>query len=125
MYSEALLDHFRNPRRVGSLEPPAITVTVENPICGDIMTLSAAVSDGVIQDVRFRVRGCSAAIAAGSALTELLIGQLTDAALQLAPLSVEETLGGLPNESKHAARLACDAARALKEALDRAAREAN
>lgn len=125
MYSEILLDHFRNPRRVGSLEPPAITVTVENPICGDIMTLSAEVADGVIQDVRFRVRGCSAAIAAGSALTELLIGQPADAALQLAPISVEETLGGLPNESKHVARLACDAARALKEALDRSASETN
>lgn len=113
MYSDTLLDHFRNPRRVGSLDPPALTVRVDNPICGDIMTVSAAVRDGQIQDVRFRVRGCTASIAAGSALTEILLGRRCVDIRGIDPATVESALGGLPNESKHAARLASDAARAL------------
>lgn len=117
MFSETLLDHFQNPRRVGSLDPPAVSVQVENPICGDIMTLSAEVSDGVIRDVRFRVRGCTASIAAGSALTGLLLGRRVEDVQGVDPGSVEAAVDGLPNESKHAARLASDAARALAARL--------
>ncbi len=117
MYSEALLDHFRNPRRVGSLDAPAVTVRVENPICGDIMTLSAMVADGTVRDARFRVRGCTASIAAGSALTGILIGRSAKELSRIVPELVESALGGLPNESKHAARLAADAARALADSL--------
>lgn len=115
MYSATLLDHFRHPRRVGSLDPPAITATVENPICGDILTLSAQVCEGVVREVRYKVRGCTASIAAGSALTDLLIGRSVTAVAAIGPRQIEEALGGLPNESKHAARLASDAARALAE----------
>ena len=117
MYSETLLDHFRNPRRVGSLAPPAVTVRVENPICGDIMTLSADIADGEVRDVRFKVRGCTASIAAGSVLTEILVGRRFGDLQEIDAESVEAALGGLPNESKHAARLASDAARALAEQL--------
>ncbi len=117
MYSEVLIDHFRNPRRVGSLDPPAVTVTVENPICGDIMTLSADVSDGQVRDVRFKVRGCTATIAAGSVLTDILVGRRCEDLREIDAESVEAALGGLPNESKHAARLASDAARALADQL--------
>ena len=113
MYSDVLLDHFRNPRRVGTLDPPAVTIKVENPICGDIMTVSAEVRDDVIRDARFQTRGCTASIAAGSALTGLLVGCRVDDLGSLDPDSVEAALGGLPNESKHAARLASDAAKAL------------
>ncbi len=113
MYNDTLLAHFRNPRRVGTLDPPAVTVTVENPICGDIMAISAEVDGGRIRDVRFQVRGCTASIAAGSVLTDLLVGRGVADLDGLSPESVETALGGLPNESKHAARLASDAARAL------------
>ena len=117
MYSEILLDHFRRPRRVGTLDPPAVTVRVENPICGDIMTLSAFVSEGLVCDARFKVRGCTASIAAGSALTDILVGRRCEDVRRIDASSVEAALGGLPNESRHAARLASDAARALAEQL--------
>ena len=90
---------------------------VENPICGDIMTLSALAEGGVIRDVRFRVRGCTASIAAGSALTDLLLGRHAPEAGGIDAAAVETALDGLPNESKHAARLASDAAKALGAAL--------
>ena len=114
MYSETLLDHLRNPRRVGAFGPPALTVEVENPICGDILTVSAQVEGCVIRDVRFKARGCTASIAAGSALTDLLVGSHLDEVARITPQSVEAALDGLPNESKHAARLASDAAKALR-----------
>lgn len=117
MFSETLLDHFRNPRHIGSLDPPAITVRVENPICGDIMTLSAEIVGGVVREVRFKARGCTASIAAGSVLTDLIAGMSTKDLWTVDAARVEAALGGLPNESKHVARLASDAARALSDRL--------
>jgi len=117
VFSETLLDHFRNPRHVGSLNPPAVTVRVENPICGDIMTLSAEVVGGIVREVRFQVRGCTASIAAGSVLTGLISGMPTADLRTIDAIRVEAALGGLPNESKHVARLASDAARALSDRL--------
>ena len=75
MYPDALLDHFQNPRNVGELAPPAITVEASNPACGDILRLSARIENGVVAEARFKVRGCTASIAAGSALTEWLAGK--------------------------------------------------
>jgi nitrogen fixation NifU-like protein len=116
MYSEALLDHFRNPRNAGELEPPAAAIEVSNPVCGDILRLSARIEDGRVAEVRYKTRGCTASIAAGSALTELIQGKSLEAIARLAPRDVEAALGGLSNESKHAAVLAIDAARALVSA---------
>ncbi|MBI3695441.1 MAG: iron-sulfur cluster assembly scaffold protein [Acidobacteria bacterium] len=113
MYSEKLLDHFKNPRNVGELDPPARTVEVSNPVCGDILRLSARFEQGRIAEVRFRTRGCTASIAAGSALSELLRGRTAEEAARLKPADVEAAVGGLGNESKHAAVLAIDAVRAL------------
>ena len=67
MYSPQLLDHFQNPRNAGTLEPPAVRVRVENPVCGDILELSAIVAEGRIAEIRFQTRGCTASIACGSA----------------------------------------------------------
>jgi nitrogen fixation NifU-like protein len=113
MYSEKLLDHFQKPRNVGELPPPAVTVEVTNPICGDILRLSARFEQGRIVEVRYRTRGCTASIAAGSALTELLEGRTAEDSAGLRPADVEAAVGGLSNESKHAAVLAIDAVRAL------------
>jgi len=113
MYSETLLDHFRNPRNVGELEPPARVVEVSNPVCGDILRLSARVEAGRVVAVRYRTRGCTASIAAGSVLTELVAGKPLEEIGRLRAGEVEAALGGLSNESKHAAVLAADAARAL------------
>ena len=113
MYSARLLDHFQNPRNVGELPPPAVTVEVSNPVCGDILRLSAEFQDGRVAQARYKTRGCTASIAAGSALTELLSGKTTPEIAALSPTDIENAVGGLSTESKHAALLAVDAVRAL------------
>jgi nitrogen fixation NifU-like protein len=113
MYSELLLDHFRNPRNAGELDAPAVRVEVANPACGDVLRLSARVEDGRIVEARFKARGCTASIAAGSALAECVVGRSVDELTRLTPLDIEQALDGLPEASKHAAALAVDAARAL------------
>lgn len=113
MYSERLLDHFRNPRNVGELPPPAVTVEVSNPVCGDILRLAVRFDGDVAAEVRYKVRGCTASIAAGSALTEWLCGRSRAEMAALSAATVEEAAGGLRAESKHAAALCVDAVRAL------------
>ena len=113
MYSATLLDHFQNPRNAGEIERPDVSVEVTNPVCGDILRLTARVCDGRIAEVRFLARGCTASIAAGSALTELLTGKSAAEARLVKRTDVETAIGGLSNESKHAALLAEDGAKAL------------
>ena len=113
MFSDRLLDHFRNPRNVGELPPPAVTVEVSNPVCGDILRLSVRFEGDAAAEVRYKVRGCTASIAAGSALTELLSGKSRTEMAALSAAAIEEAAGGLSNESKHAAVLCLDAVRAL------------
>jgi nitrogen fixation NifU-like protein len=95
------------------LPAPAITVEVSNPVCGDILRLSVLVEDGRIAQSRFKVRGCTASIAAGSALTELIGGRDRSALGALTAADVDRAVGGLVNESKHSAALCADAIRAL------------
>ena len=111
--SPELIEHFRNPRNVGELDPPAITVEVNNPICGDILRLSALFEGGLVTQTGFKVRGCTASIAAGSALTELLAGRDRAGLQAIKAADVDAAVGGLSNESKHAAVLCQDAVRAL------------
>ncbi len=113
MYSEPLLDHFRNPRNVGDLEPPAITVEVTNPACGDILRLAALFESDKVTEVRYRTRGCTASIAAGSALTQWMTGKSRTELRGLRAADIEEAVGGLQPESKHAAVLCVDAVKAL------------
>jgi nitrogen fixation NifU-like protein len=113
MYSERLLDHFQNPRNVGELPAPAVSVEVSNPACGDVLRLSARFEDGRVAEVRYKVRGCTASIAAGSALTEWVIGKDREQLMQFQPLMVDESLGGLPAESKHAAALCAEGVKLL------------
>jgi nitrogen fixation NifU-like protein len=113
MYPERLLEHFQNPRNVGELPPPAVVVEVSNPACGDILRLSARIEEGVLREVRYKVRGCTASIAAGSALTEWLTGRHKAELTTFDPSVIDEAVGGLRAESKHAAILCRDAVRAL------------
>lgn len=113
MYSETLLDHFRNPRNVGELPPPAVTVTITQPICGDILRLSARFEDGRVAEVRYKTRGCTASIAAGSALTEWMEGKTRAELAAVATDAIDGAVGGLAPESRHAAVLCVDAVRAL------------
>jgi nitrogen fixation NifU-like protein len=117
MYPERLLDHFQNPRNVGELAPPATTVEVSNPACGDILRLSAKLEDGRVIEVRYKVRGCTASIAAGSALTEWMTGRTLDDLRAFRPAVVDEAVGGLRAESKHAAVLCADGVKKLLAAL--------
>jgi nitrogen fixation NifU-like protein len=113
MYSERLLDHFRNPRNVGELPPPALAVEVSNPVCGDILRLSVLCENDVVAQARYKTRGCTASIAAGSALTEWLQGRRRADLAALNAAIVEKAVGGLSNESKHAAVLCVDAVKEL------------
>jgi nitrogen fixation protein NifU and related proteins len=115
MYSARLLDHFQNPRNVGELPPPAVTVEVSNPVCGDILRLSVEMRDGRAVAAAYKTRGCTASIAVGSALTELLIGKNHQEIAALTSDALEEAVGGLNPESKHAALLGMDAVRALRK----------
>lgn len=113
MYSDLFLEHFKHPRHVGELAQPAVTVQVENPACGDILRLWARVENGIIGDVRYKVRGCPASIAAGSVTAEWLVGKTAQQLEQLQPDLISEGLGGLEPESKHAAVLCVDGVKQL------------
>ncbi len=113
MYSQRLLDHFQNPRNVGELAPPAVTVEVSNPACGDILRLSVRFEDETAAEVRYKVRGCTASIAAGSALTEWMTGKSRAELGGITAALIEELVDGLRPESKHAAALCVDGVRAL------------
>jgi nitrogen fixation protein NifU and related proteins len=113
MYSERLLDHFQNPRNVGELDPPAVMVEVSNPACGDILRLWARFEAGVAVVVRYQVRGCTASIAAGSALTEWLTGRSRSEMRAFQASMVDEAVGGLQPESKHASVLCADGVKKL------------
>ena len=122
MYNPVLLDHFQNPRNTGELPPPAITVEVTNPVCGDILRLSVLVEEGRLRDARFKAKGCVASIACGSLLTELVIGKTLGEAGRVTAAEVAAGIGGLPPESGHASVLAEDAIRAALKAVPDEAR---
>ncbi len=101
-YSEKLMDHFQNPRNVGTLESPDGHADVGSPVCGDAMTLDILVDDDDrIADVRFRTFGCAGAIASASALTEMALGKTLDEALAIRNRDIADYLGGMPEEKYH------------------------
>jgi nitrogen fixation NifU-like protein len=119
VYSAKLLDHFEHPRNVGEIADADASVRVENPACGDIMQLTLKLAGGRIAEARYQTRGCVAAIACGSALTEMLVGLTPANAAALRREAIVTAVGGLPNASIHASHLAIDALRAaLKQIRD-------
>jgi len=118
MFSEAVLDHFRNPRNAGELAGATATVEVSNPVCGDILKLSALVLDGRIAEARFLCRGCTTSIACASLLTEELRGRTPAEARAVTAESLSHSLGGLPPATFHGAQLAAAAVGALLQELD-------
>jgi NifU-like protein involved in Fe-S cluster formation len=116
VYTPKLLDHFQNPRNSGVMESPDLVVQSENPACGDVMKLMLRVADETITEARFQVRGCVAAIACGSVLTEAIAGKPIALAEALNREQIVQAIGGLPNESTHASHLAMDCLKlALKQ----------
>ncbi len=116
MYSAQLLDHFQNPRNAGEIAEADGTAEIENPACGDVLRLTLKIDAARITQAQFKAKGCVAAIACGSALTELVLGKTLDEAKTLRREDVSAAVGGLPQASTHAAQLAVEA---LSVALSR------
>ena len=106
LYSEKVMDHFRNPRNVGVIEDANGVGEVGNAKCGDIMKIYLKVTDGVIEDVKFETFGCGSAIASSSMATELIKGKPVSEALELTNKAVAEALDGLPAYKMHCSVLA-------------------
>jgi nitrogen fixation protein NifU and related proteins len=117
MFSDAVLDHFRNPRNAGELAGADATVRVSNPVCGDILQLAARLNAGRIAEVRFLCRGCTTSIACASLLTEQIQGKSPAESRLLTAESLSQALGGLPAATFHGAQLAADGLRALLQEL--------
>jgi nitrogen fixation NifU-like protein len=111
------LDHFQNPRHVGELTDPDARVEVENPVCGDQLTLCLGLTGDVVAAIAYRVRGCSGAVAAASVMSELALGQPVSQARTLDTDTISQALGGLPALKRHGADLAADG---LRKALAKA-----
>ena len=120
LYSETVMDHFRNPRNAGVIEDADGIGEAGNAVCGDIMRIYLKIQDGVIADVKFETFGCGSAIASSSMATELIKGKPLSQALQLTNQAVTEALDGLPPHKLHCSVLAEEAIRAaVKDYYDR------
>jgi len=108
MYTEKVLDHFRNPRNMGEIPNADGVGTVGNPVCGDLMTIYIKVNNDRIEDVKFKTFGCGAAIATSSMITELARGKTIEEALKISRGDVADSLGGLPPIKMHCSNLAAD-----------------
>ena len=111
-YSQKVMDHFMNPRNVGSIENADGVGRVGNPVCGDLMEMSVKIQDNVIDDIKFRTFGCGAAIATSSMATELIKGRTIEDALEITNQAIAEALDGLPPIKMHCSVLAAEAVRA-------------
>ena len=111
LYSEKVMDHFRNPRNVGVIEDANGIGEVGNAKCGDIMKMYLKIEDDVIRDVKFETFGCGSAIASSSMATELIKGQPVSEAMKLTNKAVAEALDGLPDYKMHCSVLAEEAIR--------------
>ena len=120
LYSEKVMDHFRNPRNVGVIEDADGVGEVGNAKCGDIMKIYLKIGDDKIQDVKFETFGCGSAIASSSMATELIKGKPVSDALSLTNKAVAEALDGLPAYKMHCSVLAEEAIKsALKDYYDK------
>ena len=114
LYSEKVMDHFRNPRNLGTIEDADAVGEVGNAKCGDIMKMYLKIEDGIITDVKFNTFGCGSAIATSSMATEMIKGKPVEEALKLSNKAVVEALDGLPAHKIHCSVLAEEA---VKSAL--------
>ena len=120
LYSEKVMDHFRNPRNIGIIEDADGVGLVGNAKCGDIMKIYLKIEDDTVKDVKFETFGCGSAIASSSMATELIKGKPLSEALELSNKAVAEALDGLPAHKMHCSVLAEAAIRnAVKDYFDR------
>lgn len=109
IYSEKVMDHFQNPRNVGTIEDADGIGKVGNPVCGDMMEFYIKVKDDHIDDVKFKTFGCGAAIAVSSMVSEMAKGKTLDEAMAITNADVAEELDGLPKNKLHCSNLGADA----------------
>ena len=109
LYSEKVMDHFRNPRNVGVIEDADGVGEVGNAKCGDIMKMYLKIEDDIVKDVKFETFGCGSAIASSSMATELIKGKPVSEARKLTNQAVAEALDGLPDYKMHCSVLAQEA----------------
>lgn len=109
MYTEKVMDHFRNPRNMGEIEEASGVGTVGNAKCGDIMRIFLKIENEVVEEVKFKTFGCGAAIATSSIATEMIKGKTIQEALEITNQAVADALDGLPKEKVHCSLLAEEA----------------
>jgi len=114
LYNNTVMDHFLNPRNMGDLKDANAIGEVGAAACGDIMKVSLKITNGIIEDARFKTFGCGSAIASSSMATELIKGRSIDEAMKFSNQEVVDALGGLPPVKIHCSVLAEEA---LKAAL--------
>jgi nitrogen fixation NifU-like protein len=115
MYSEKVMEHFKNPHNVGEIPDADGVGTVGNPVCGDLMTIYIKVKDNRLADIKFKTFGCGSAIATSSMITELAKGKTLEEAMEITRANVADSLGGLPPVKMHCSNLAADALHAAIE----------
>lgn len=116
MFSEKILSHFREPHNAGELTDASDIAEVTNPVCGDVLRITIRVEGGKIVAARFKAQGCVPSIAAASAMTDMLVSKTLTDARRISPADIATALDGLPQASRHAAELCCDAIAALRPA---------
>jgi nitrogen fixation protein NifU and related proteins len=109
MYSEKVMEHFKNPRNVGVIEDADGVGEVGNPVCGDMMSFYIKVKDDIIDDVKFQTFGCGAAIAVSSMVSQMAKGKTLAEASKITNKMVAEALEGLPKQKLHCSNLGADA----------------
>ncbi len=109
MYSEKVMDHFKNPRNVGEIPDADGVAEVGNPVCGDTTKIYLKIKGNIIDDIKFQTFGCGAAIASSSMLTEMAKGKTIEEALQITDQAVADMLDGLPPQKMHCSNMAADA----------------
>jgi nitrogen fixation NifU-like protein len=115
MYTEKVMDHFKNPRNMGEIPDADGVGTVGNPVCGDLMTIYIKVKDNRLEDIKFKTFGCGSAIATSSMITELAKGKTLEEGMKISRANVADELGGLPPVKMHCSNLAADALHAAIE----------
>ena len=115
LYSEKVMDHFRNPRNVGVIEDANGIGEVGNAKCGDIMKMYLKIEDDIVKDVKFETFGCGSAIASSSMVTEMIKGQPLSEVKRLTNKAVAEALDGLPDYKMHCSVLAEEAIHSARE----------
>jgi len=112
MYSQKVMEHFRNPKNVGEIQDADGIGKVGNPVCGDLMWIYIKVKDNRLEDVKFKTFGCGAAIATSSMVTEMAKGKTIEEALKISRQDVADALDGLPPIKMHCSNLASDGLKA-------------